>query len=120
MKNILAFEVAPFGNVEVLAEETPLAIAKNLKYLLTRPDEELSFLALRICVLARIEPAGGIGHLADHIIECLFGDAPRRVLRQSFALEHERDLRLRLAGTLLDLNALPRDLRVEDLALALR
>ena len=45
------FKIAGIADIEVVGKESTIILAKNLDYLLRRPDIELALFSFAICVL---------------------------------------------------------------------
>src|SRR2546425_12978878 len=76
-QDVLPLEVRPAVDSPVLRRRSGVGLPERLAQLLHAPDEELPLVTLGVGVLGGVEAAGGIGHLAQDVIERLLGDAPR-------------------------------------------
>ena len=75
----LARKVAVLGDA-VGGHESICFVPKYLADLVRRPDEELALFAFAVGILRAVEPSGRVGHLADHIVQDLFGDGPKELV----------------------------------------
>ncbi len=73
-----AFEVALRRDAPVTTREVGVGGAEDRGHLLRRPDEEATFLTLAVGVGRGVEPAAGVPHLAQQIVERVDDDAPGR------------------------------------------
>jgi hypothetical protein len=74
MKDIVPLEIAGLGNVPELFDDGSVGVAERLMQFGGCPDVELALNALAISILGGVEPASGVGHLTQHVIERLFAD----------------------------------------------
>ena len=82
VEDVSVLEVASRRHVEVDGELGGIVAKGQLASSARRPEEELALLALAVGVLAAVEAAAGIGHLAQHVVQRLLGDAARNRRRR--------------------------------------
>src|SRR5258708_19538495 len=75
MRYICAVEISFYRNIEIALRKRAQLRSHHALDFLGRPDEELSFLALAVGILGRVEAVLGTGHFAEHIVENLARDA---------------------------------------------
>jgi len=70
-----SLEVGSAVDAPVPAREFRVGGAERVPKLVGRPHEELALVAFRIGVLRGVEAAGGVGHLAQDVVERLLAHA---------------------------------------------
>src|SRR5690242_18455187 len=68
------FKIPGFGHIEKVAEQCAIFGSKDLQDLVLGPNVEFSFLALAVGIFGRVEPSFRICHIANDVLECLFGN----------------------------------------------
>src|SRR5213082_1299801 len=80
VQNVFTFKVAALGHVIIVAENRSFDFAEMAGDFFPRPDEKLSFFALRVRVLARVEPPAGVSHFTRYVVEGLFSNAAGEIV----------------------------------------
>src|SRR5260370_38905307 len=82
MRYIRALEISFDRNIEIALRKRAQLRSHHALDFLGRPDEELSFLALAVGILGRVEAALRTGHFAEHIFANLARDSEKLGLVQ--------------------------------------